>query len=313
MKTGPTYTANIYASEFPAKGSRLVYGSSGLGGVWGPVDESESVECLLYAFENGISSLDTAPSYNNAEHVVGRALKRWQGEMPFISTKVGRLQAEGAYDFKLDFSRIGMTDSVHRSLDVLGVPQVDLLFLHEPQCIPADQVQEVVETMQGFKETGLTRMLGVGGNPVPLIVPFLVPQYFQVLSGFCKLDASNLTAFDHDIPLLEANKLFYYAASSLHFSLLGDGFDKFRLNPPGGQYITDTDISKAQRINHIAQKNDMRLSGLAQRYLFSISEASRIVMGASKMTQIVDSVADWNQGALSENLFNEITTVLKDY
>jgi hypothetical protein len=31
----PTYKPNIYKSDFPAKGSRLVYGTSGLGGVWG--------------------------------------------------------------------------------------------------------------------------------------------------------------------------------------------------------------------------------------------------------------------------------------
>ncbi len=39
----PTYKKNIYESEFSAQGSRLVYGTSGLGGVWGEVDASESV------------------------------------------------------------------------------------------------------------------------------------------------------------------------------------------------------------------------------------------------------------------------------
>ena len=30
----PTYKSDLNSSEFPAKGSRLVYGTSGLGGVW---------------------------------------------------------------------------------------------------------------------------------------------------------------------------------------------------------------------------------------------------------------------------------------
>lgn len=60
-KQQPTYKSDIYTSTFPAKGSRLVYGTSGLGGVWGEVDENESIECLLYAFEQGITSLDTSP------------------------------------------------------------------------------------------------------------------------------------------------------------------------------------------------------------------------------------------------------------
>jgi aryl-alcohol dehydrogenase-like predicted oxidoreductase len=71
----PSYKKDIYASDFTAKGSRLVYGTSGLGGVWGEVDEAESIDCLLYAFENGITSLDTSPSYSQSEKYVGKALK----------------------------------------------------------------------------------------------------------------------------------------------------------------------------------------------------------------------------------------------
>ena len=37
----PSYKKDIYASDFPAKGSRLAYGTSGLGGVWGEIDEGE--------------------------------------------------------------------------------------------------------------------------------------------------------------------------------------------------------------------------------------------------------------------------------
>jgi hypothetical protein len=72
------------------------------------MNPEESVDCLLYAFENGITTLDTAPSYSKSEEYVGRALKRWRGELPFISTKVGRLQSDTAFDAKLDYSPAGM-------------------------------------------------------------------------------------------------------------------------------------------------------------------------------------------------------------
>jgi len=59
----PTYQADINELRHPFdRGSRLVYGTSGLGGVWGKVDEEESIDCLLYAFEHGITFLDTLPS-----------------------------------------------------------------------------------------------------------------------------------------------------------------------------------------------------------------------------------------------------------
>jgi predicted aldo/keto reductase-like oxidoreductase len=54
----------------------------------------------------------------------------------------------------------------------------------------------------------------------------------------------------------------------------------------------------------------MPLPTLAQRYLFSMEEATRVVMGARNMSQIQNTFQDWQQGGLSETIFNEITNVL---
>ena len=40
-KLTPTYQPDIYKSDFPDFGSRLVLGTSGLGGVWGEVNEDK--------------------------------------------------------------------------------------------------------------------------------------------------------------------------------------------------------------------------------------------------------------------------------
>jgi aryl-alcohol dehydrogenase-like predicted oxidoreductase len=307
----PTYKANIYQSDFPAKGSRLVYGTSGLGGVWGAVDESESIDCLLYAFENGITTLDTSPSYSKSEEYVGKALRRWQGEKPFISSKVGRLPAESAFDAKMDYSPMGMRNSLYRSLDLLGIECLDLLFLHEPQWVPLDKIDEILNTLQSFKAEGLTKMLGVGGNPSETFMPYIQKDIFQVVSGFCRLDACTLTAFDNELPCILERKLAYYAASSLHFSLLGNRFDTYTKTPPTNtEYISAYEITNAIEVNKIAQKHGISLPTLAQRYLFSINEATRIVMGARKINQIENTIDDWQQGALPEDIFDEITYVL---
>jgi aryl-alcohol dehydrogenase-like predicted oxidoreductase len=307
----PTYKADIYHSNFPAEGSRLVYGTSGLGGVWGAVDESESIDCLLYGFENGITTLDTSPSYSRSEEFVGKALRRWRGEKPFISTKVGRLPAESAFDAKMDYSPTSMRNSLHRSLDLLGVDAVDLLFLHEPQWVPLDKIDEILDTLQSFKAQGLTKMLGVGGNPSEAFMPYIQKNIFQVVSGFCRLDACTLTAFNHELPHILAHDIAYYAASSLHFSLLGNRFDTYTKTPPTDtEYIGDYEIFNAIKVNEIAQKHGITLPTLAQRYLFSINEATRIVMGARKINQIENTIDDWQQGALPEDIFDEITHVL---
>lgn len=311
VKQKPTYRKDIYAGTFPGKGSRLVYGTSGLGGVWGKVDEAESVACLLYAFENGISTLDTSPSYSHSEQYVGKALREWKGERPFISTKVGRLQSSTAFDAKLDYSPDGMRNSLHRSLDRLGVDAVDLLFLHEPQWVPLERMDEILETLTSFREACLTRMLGIGGNPSPQFRPHILGDLFEVVSTFCRMDACTLAAFDEEIAIYQNQNMAVYAASALHFSLLGNRFEAFIQNPPtDNEYITDREIENAKRINKLAQYYGIPLSTLAQRYLFSIREADRVVMGARTIPQIKSTIHDWQQGALPEAIFNEITTIL---
>ncbi len=305
----PTYLDDINNANYPfSHGSRLVYGCSGLGGVWGETNYDESVDCLLYAFENGIRSLDTSPSYNQSETVVGKALKQWKGERPFISTKVGRLKSENAHDTVVDYSASRMTQSVEESLETLGVDYVDLLFLHEPYLVPLERMDEVLDTLKGFVQKGYARSLGVGGNPTDGFRPYINKDNFQVVSGFLKVDACNLDGFKKDLPHNHEAGVAYYAASALHFSLLGNRYEQYVTNPPNDEWITAKDVENARKLKAIADREGMKISSLAQRFLFSMAEANRVVMGARKIEQIKSTMADWNAGLLPKTLFDEIAS-----
>ncbi len=306
----PNYIENHEVSNAFAGGSRLVYGTSGLGGVWGKVDPKESVDALLYAFENGVTALDTAPSYANAELHVGQALKQWKGKKPFVSTKVGRLKSEDAFETKLDYSKEGMTRSVHNSLETLGLDVVDLLFLHEPQLVAKNQIEAVITTLLTFKEQGLARQIGVGGNPNETFMPFVKKEYFDVVSGFLKMDACNLSAFNGEIQNYKNQGIAYYAASALHFALLGNRYQQYQDKDPDGTWITKSDLTNAQKVKTIADRREMPLATLAQRYLFSIKEADRVVMGAKNLVQIQSTISDWKLGKLDKDIFEEITDAI---
>lgn len=311
QKLLPAYRSDIHQNIAGfEKGSRLVYGTSGLGGVWGKVDEEESIDCLLYAFENDISSLDTSPSYHRSEEFVGKALQRWRGERPFISTKVGRLPAERADECYVDYAPESLRDSLMRSLDKLGVEQLNLLFLHEPQLVPLDRIDEILDTLRSFQAEGYTRMLGVGGNPTDAFRPYVKTEYFQVVSGFLKLDACNLSALEKDIPHCQAQGIAYYAASALHMALLGDRFDEYMAKPQHTSWISEEDVKAAKAVNILAREYGMPLASLAQRYLFSMQEANRVVMGASNIAQLQATLHDWQQGALPKALFDQVTQAI---
>lgn len=312
IKLTPTYHSDIYKSDFPSYGSRLVLGTSGLGGVWGEVNEQESIDCILYALENDISSFDTAPSYGNAEVYLGKALSQWKKERPFVSTKVGRLKADTAFDARLDYSIQGMSESLMRSLELLKLDYVDLLFLHEPQWVPMNRIDEILELLVSFREEGYTKMLGIGGNPSKSFQPYINSKYFKVISSFTKMDACNLSAFEHILPQTIPQQLFFYAASSLHFGLLGNRYGQFVSHGNIGyeDNISGKDIETAILVNNLAMKTGISLAELSQRYLFSIKEATRVVIGAKKLDEVTDTVSYWNAGALSKSLYDEITKVI---
>lgn len=291
-------------------GNRLVLGTSGLGGVWGKVDEEESIEAILYALEHGIEVIDTSPSYHKAQEYLGKALNRWGGKRPFISTKIGRLPANKPDVVYLDYSASGMRDSINKSLDLLGVDNVDLLFLHEPQLVPVDRMDVIMETLHTFQEEGLVDMLGIGGNPENGFWPYVDGENFDAVSTFLKMDACSLEGFEHDIPKYREEGLMIYAASSLHMGLLGSRFSEYVEDPPETEWIQKIHIENAQKVEEVAEKNGVTLTNLSLRYLFSMKEADRVVLGPQNMDELRASMDIWKEGPLQENVFNEITEIL---
>ena len=63
------------------------------------------------------------------------------------------------------------------------------------------------------------------------------------------------------------------------FSLLGNRFERYAHQEPN-EWITREDQLAAIAVNDVAKQYGMPLPSLAQRYLFSIQEADRIVIGA---------------------------------
>lgn len=306
----PTLTADYKTSKKFDNGPRLVLGTSGLGGVWGGVTLDESKDAILYALERGARAFDTAPSYASAQEVLGAALKEWTGEKPFISTKVGRLKAESAHDMKLDYSTEGIRRTLASNLEILGVDRIDLLFLHEPQCVAKEEIPRLLELMQSFVEEGLVSKLGIGGNLTEDFKPYMGTEKFEVISGFLKMNACNLDAFQEDVAFIKANDLAYYNASILHFGLLATRLAAYKENFENEPWLSQRDIAISEDLQPLAEKYNMTLPILAQRYAFGIAEADRIVGGAKNQSQIERTMDAWEQGPVSQSLFDAITDVI---
>lgn len=62
-------------------------GGAGLGGVFGPVGDSDGVAAVEKALELGMNYLDTAPGYDEAERRTGLALRGVPRDSYYISAR----------------------------------------------------------------------------------------------------------------------------------------------------------------------------------------------------------------------------------
>lgn len=282
----------------------LVLGAAGLGGVWGNIDPDESIETILYALENGISRIDTAPAYSRSEELVGKALSQWGGAEPFVSTKVGRLKAEGAEVGINNYETDVMKDSVVQSMELLGRKKLDLLFLHEAEKVPSVQIPEVVAFLVELKKQEIVENIGFGGMPPPRYFDYIRNGLFDVVMGYNTLDACCIDGMDTDIPFLAKHNMTIYQGSPLHMGLLGNRYESYTRQRP--EWMPQRVIDNALAANSLANKFDLTLPALAHRFILTIAEVDYMVLGAKNITQLKATLNDCAEGKLEEEIFNSL-------
>lgn len=146
------------------------------------VSEGDASRTLEAVFESGINFLDTAASYGDgeSERRIGGVLRRLGG-LPVghvLATKADRNLQTG------DFSGQQMRRSVERSLRLLGLNSLQLVYLHDPEHASYERIMEPggpVEVLQEMKSEGLIQHLGVAGGPVELMIRYVETGLFEAV------------------------------------------------------------------------------------------------------------------------------------
>src|SRR3984893_10224808 len=145
------------------------------------VAQEQALATLRAIFRGPINFLDTAASYGDgeSERRIGLVLKE-MGGLPggyVLATKADRdLTRE-------DFSGEQMRRSVERSLRLLGLDKLELVYLHDPEhagfeaCMVANGP---VEVLQKCKEEGLIEHIGDAGGPIDMMIQFVETGLFEV-------------------------------------------------------------------------------------------------------------------------------------
>jgi diketogulonate reductase-like aldo/keto reductase len=131
----------------------LGVGTWGLGGKHSAdySDDEKSVNAIQCAIDLGMTHVDTAEYYGagHAEELVGKAIKQFNRDDLFLTTKVYRTHLRYADVFS----------SIKRSLRRLSTDYVDLFLVHWPD--PEVPIGETMNALEACVDEGYTRFIGV--------------------------------------------------------------------------------------------------------------------------------------------------------
>lgn len=208
--------------------SEIVLGTWVTGGSdWGGSDETESIQAIHAAIDNGVNFIDTAPIYGKglSEEIVGRAIEGRRSEL-VIATKVGLRwdSEEGEFNFEApDGTRIfknlkkdSIRYEVEQSLKRLKTDYIDLLQTHWPDA--TTEVSETMETLLELKKEGKVRAVGASN-----VSPDLLSQYLAI--GPLDSIQEKYSMVDRELeadlfPMAQSNQVSVLAYSPLAMGLL---------------------------------------------------------------------------------------------
>jgi L-glyceraldehyde 3-phosphate reductase len=307
-------------------GLKLPAISLGLWHNFGGVDVLENCRSMLRrAFDLGITHFDLAnnygPPYGSAEETFGQIFKKdfipYRDEL-VISSKAGWDMWPGPYG---DFgSRKYLVASLDQSLKRMGLDYVDIFYHHRPD--PETPVEETMGALDYIVRSG--RALYVGISMYPADLTRRAAKILRGLGTPCLIHQPNYSLFDRWIEdgLLDA--LQDEGIGCIVFSPLDQGVltnrylkgipDDSRAGKPdtylSKEDITKEKLSKVRRLNEIAERRGQSMAQMALAWVLRQPPVTSALVGASRVTQIEDSVATLSRLDFSEQELGEIDNIL---
>ncbi len=252
----------------------------------GKPDEAKSFSMLRAALENGVTSLDTARAYGNSEEVIGAFLKTWEGDVPYITTKV-----PGFADSDGDIEAHVIT-SIEESLSRLGVKKVDCVLSHAPTDMYRHGAK-LAAALEKIQKMGYTDKIGISIYTKEDVEAMLAyPQYSATQVPMSIFD-QRLISSGTVKKLKDANYTTFVRSVFLQ--------GVFFLNPNS---ITDPILvehaaPRIRLIREIAAAEDMSVAQLAIAFMRDTVGVTSLVLGADTPEQVKENIAYFDAPTLA--------------
>lgn len=298
-------------------------------GLWhnfGDVDTlSLSRKKLHYAFDHGITHFDLAnnygPSYGSAEETFGQIMKLsfapYRDEL-FISTKAGHDMWPGPYGNW--GSRKHLMASLDQSLKRMNLDYVDVFYSHRYD--PDTPLEETLQALVDIVRKG--KALYVGLSKYPLDAYLFACRYLKEQDVPCLLYQGRYSMLVREpesqgiLNAVKENGSGFVAFSPLAQGLLTNRYlngipDDSRIARGGflkKEALTPEVLGKIQALNERAAMRGQSLAEMALAWLLKNETVTSVIVGASSVEQLGDSLKTLNHLSFEEEELHAIEKIL---
>ena len=267
----------------------------------GKPDEEKSFAMLRSAFENGITSLDTARAYGNSEEVIGRFLKTWEGDLPYITTKI-----PNSGDTPADKLEQYVVETLEASLETLGVKKVDAVMLHSTADVYTHG-EHIAKAMKSLLKRGYTDQIGVSvydGRDIEEMLKY--PQYTVTQVPMSIFD-QRLIASGMTDRLKERDYTVFVRSVFLQGLFF---LDPDKITDP---ILVEHAAPKIRLLRQIAEAEGMSIAQLAIAFMRDTAGITSLVLGADTPEQVKENIAYFDAptlpGSVMQTLRKEFASV----
>jgi methylglyoxal reductase len=308
-------------SIFPATGdsiSRLGFGAMGLGGAFGAHDENELIRSVLHSLDKGVNFIDTARGYGASEELIGKSLKQWNGERPFIASKVRPRGPSSTWGLPAPveecFPKGCVTADIEESLRTLGVETIDYMQMHQ-YWSGWEKTDYWMEELLRAKEAGKIRTIGISINDhrhdtaLALVASGAIDSVQTILNIFDPL------ALDCLLPLCEQHGVAFIARCVLDEGGLtgfltestvfadNDFRKTFFENVPRSHYM-----AKVDRLRPYLDEETRTLAQLAIKFVLHSPAVTSALVSMHIPAHADDNLQVLQTAPLSDEVFHTLRT-----
>ena len=282
---------------------------------------------IFKAFDLGITHFDLANNYGrpadgSAEENFGRILKsdlmKYRDEM-IISTKAGYDMWAGPYGN--GGSRKYLMASLDQSLKRMGLDYVDIFYHHKPDS--DTPLEETMQTLADIVRQGKAFYVGISNykkeeaeKAVKMLkemkVPCLINQIrYNMFERWC--EEGLLDVLDREgTGCICYSPLAQGALSNKYLKEIPKDSRAMREGTTiADRYLSEKQIEIVRELNKIAEERGQSLAQMALSWILRRKEITSVLIGASKVEQIVDNVNALKKLDFTQEELKRVEEILK--